>query len=501
MNKKMLKRSLTVLLASIEATVDMNAMQNKKIVTMKDYVKDGKIVIKDVPQYKEANWFVPPKNLKTEGEMLQFLNDYKKDIFYVTMTEGKKARKGLYEKGVKQVLAARKIFRNMVQYANKKRKEKAKGKEYQKIKPALRVPDYKELRENGKTDYFLSIDPSKTAEEQWSLIGRGPGLWAAPPSLLSSDHMKSEINLSRMGYINCTAWATFMNWFLNMNGIPSRILCIKSHECVCVPLRGEYNSDMIRLFTIDVLEDVDSVENLKFDITPLIDKEGVWDFMAWYSPIIGWGASFKETTKHSFAINPTMAYLQLIKEGIRQMDKKHPLEALDGYVKGLQYEMMDLIAYEAQNDDGVICYPVKYLPRDKTGYLIPINIAHIDKAVETGKRMFKVPNSNKTTDLILARFNFTGEDVSNNIMKKHQDRNGLLYITAPQKVNDKRNGLDFLEGLLQLDRSDGEYDSEVLKATVTGLPKNINDVEAEWNYSNFDKQKGIDEIKKYKNKK
>ena len=147
MNKRILKRSLAVLLASVGVSVDMNTRavkiydsaprtgclamkgtKNTKIISMKDYAdKDGKVIPTAVPQAKEANWFKLSKELKTPSGMLNFLETHKKEIFYVTMTEGKEKRK---EKARR---AGRTIFNFMVKYANKKREKTANGKSYKKV--------------------------------------------------------------------------------------------------------------------------------------------------------------------------------------------------------------------------------------------------------------------------------------------------------------------------------------------------------------------------------
>ena len=266
MKKKILKRSLAVLLASVGVSSDMNAME-KNVISMKNYVdKEGKVIPTAVPQAKEANWFKLSKELKTPNEMLNFLETHKKEIFYVTMKEGKDVRTKT------GIAAGRRIFKFWTDAINKKREKTANGKSYKKI---LHVRDEK-LNDLGK-------------DGRWSDLGRTlrrelyetNKVYNSPSNLV-----KAEIEAARQGVINCTAWATFTNWFLNMNGIPSRKLWLEKHECVCVPLRDEKNPDAIRLYRIEINENVDSVEEIKFVIEPLttgfngnIDP---WDFMSWY---------------------------------------------------------------------------------------------------------------------------------------------------------------------------------------------------------------------------
>jgi hypothetical protein len=240
--------------------------------------------------------------------------------------------------------------------------------------------------------------------------------------------------------------------------------------------------------------------------------------MAWYKKEKGWGASYYPNinendfvSKKAYAINPTMAYLELIEEGIRKKgDEKYPLEAIDGYVKGLQLEIKEL--KQSGNDVvddlwGVCTYNVRYIPKDKTGYKIPINIEHLGKAIEIGqgfkkKRTFTDRHmTNKTTDLITARFNFAPRDHTSleiehvDEIEKYRDGNWWLSITAPRKAVNKQDGMDKLDGLLEL-----EYKSEkkLLTATVEGLPKKIDDVSAYWNRPGFNQEVGRQMMKSIK---
>lgn len=71
----MLKRNLAVLLAGTgAASVNINAMESKKNITMKDYVKNRKVISMDVLQAKDANWFASPQSLKTRSEMYNLSN-------------------------------------------------------------------------------------------------------------------------------------------------------------------------------------------------------------------------------------------------------------------------------------------------------------------------------------------------------------------------------------------------------------------------------------------
>ena len=121
MNNRVLKISLAVLLASVGVSVDMDAMESKRITSMKDYAdKNGKVIPTAVPQAKEANWFVSPEKLKTRSEMLNFLETHKKDIFYVIMTEGQEVRNAV------GVHAGRQVLKAMVKGINKKREKRHK---------------------------------------------------------------------------------------------------------------------------------------------------------------------------------------------------------------------------------------------------------------------------------------------------------------------------------------------------------------------------------------
>lgn len=501
MNKRILKRSLAVLLASVGVSSDMNAME-KNVISMKNYVdKDGKVIPTAVPQAKEANWFKLSKELKTPSEMLNFLETHKKEIFYVTMTEGKEKRK---EKARR---AGRTIFNFMVKYANKKREKTANGKSYKKI---LHVRDEK-LKNLGK-------------EGRWSDLGRtlkrelvkSYEIYNSPSNLV-----KAEIEAAQQGVINCTAWSTFTNWFLNMNGIPSRKLWLEHHECVCVPLRDEKNPDAIRLYRIEIGENANSVEEIEFGIEPLTtgfneQKMDPWNFMAWYKKEQGWGVSYYTRTsthgtvspvsKNTYAINPTMAYLELIEEGIRKKgDKRYPLEAIDGYVKGLQLELKEL--KQSENDvvddlRGVCTYNVRYIPKDKTGYKIPINIERLGKAIEIGQGFRKKRTftdrymTDNTTDLITAKFNFTSREIfEENAIDKYRDGNWWLSITAPRKAVNKQDGMDKLDGLLELE---DKSEKKLLTATVEGLPEKINDVSAYWNRPGFKQEVGRQMVKSIK---
>lgn len=512
MNKKILKRSLAVLLASVGVSVDMNAMEVKKIISMEDYVdKEGKVIPTAVPQAKEANWFKLSKELKTPSEMLNFLETHKKEIFYVTMKEGKDVRT---KTGIE---AGRRIFKFWTEAINKKRKKEAEeakkaGKTYEKkiFRRRMRALGDEKLNDLGKGGIWSRIGRNLTSK-----LYKTNKVYNSPSNLV-----KAEIEAARQGVINCTAWATFTNWFLNMNGIPSRKLWLEEHECVCVPLRDEKNHDAIRLYRIEINENVDSVEEIKFVIEPLttgfngnIDP---WDFMAWYKKEKGWGASYYTSTdthgivssvsKNTYAINPTMAYLQLIQEGIsKKGDEKYPLEAIDGYVKGLQLELKEL--KQSENDvvddlGGVCNYNVRYIPKDKTGYKIPINIEHLGKAIEIGQGFRKKRTftdrymTNKTTDLITAKFNFASREIfQENAIDKYRDGNWWLSITAPRKAVNKQDGMDKLDGLL-FNKKTNEKKS--LTATVEGLPEKIDDVSAYWNRPDFKQEAGRQMVKSIK---
>lgn len=508
MNKKILKRSLAVLLASVGVSSDMNAME-KNVISMKNYVdKDGKVIPTAVPQAKEANWFVSPEKLKAPSEMLNFLETHKRDIFYVTMTEGKDVRKKL------AIEAGRRIFKFVTEVINKKRKKEAEeakeaGKTYEKkiFRRRMRALGDEEINDLGK-------------EGRWSDLGRTlkralhkSEIYNSPSNLV-----KAEIEAARLGVINCTAWSTFTNWFLNMNGIPSRKLWLERHECVCVPLRDEKNPDAIRLYRIGIYEYVNSVEEIKFIIEPLTYNNDPWDFMAWHKKEQGWGVSYYPRIndfilnfKKAYAINPTMAYLELIEEGIRKKgDKQYPLEAIDGYVKGLQLELKELKQYENDVVDdlrGVCTYNVRYIPKDKTGYKIPINIEHLGKAIEIGQGFKKKRTftdrymTNKTTDLITAKFNFAPRDHTSleieyvDEIDKYRDGNWRLSITAPRKAVNKQDGMDKLDGLLELE---DKSEKKLLTATVEGLPKKIDDVSAYWNRPGFKQEVGRQMVKSIK---
>lgn len=513
MNKRILKRSLAVLLASVGVSSDMNAME-KNVIFMKNYVdKDGKVISKNVHQAKEVNWFKLSKELKTPSEMLNFLETHKKEIFYVTMKEGKDVRKKV------AIDAGRRIFKFGTEVINKRRrregrKAKEAGKTYEKKIFRRRMRDLgdEKLNDLGK-------------DRRWSNLGR-----TLKRELLNSyeiynspsNPVKAEIEAAQQGVINCTAWSTFTNWFLNMNGIPSRKLWLNYHECVCVPLRDEENPDAIRLYRIEIDENVNSVEEIEFVIEPLttgfngwVDP---WDFMAWHKKEQGWGGSYYPNrnendfvSKKAYAINPTMAYLELIEEGIRKKgDEKYPLEAIDGYVKGLQLELKEL--KQSENDvvddlRGVCTYNVRYIPKDKTGYKIPINIERLGKAIEIGQGFKKKRTftdrymTNKTTDLITVKFNFAPRDHTSleieyvDEIDKYRDGNWRLSITAPRKAVNKQDGMDKLYGLL-FNKKTNEKKS--LTATVEGLPKKIDDVSAYWNRPGFNKEAGIQMVKSIK---
>lgn len=510
MNKKILKRSLAVLLASVGVSVDVNAMEVKKIISMKDYVdKEGKVIPTAVPQAEEANWFVSPEKLITPSGMLNFLETHKNEIFRVTMNEGKDVRSKT------AIKAGRRIFKFWTEAINKKRKKEAEeakkaGKKYEKklIPTTWRAYGDEKLNDLGK-------------EARWSKLGRTleRKLYATNKIYNSpSNLVKAEIEAARQGVINCTAWATFTNWFLNMNGIPSRKLWLEHHECVCVPLRDEKNPDAIRLYRIGIYEYVNSVEEIEFIIEPLTYNNDPWDFMAWHKKEQGWKASYYSNrnendfvSNKAYAINPTMAYLELIEEGIRKKgDKQYPLEAIDGYVKGLQLELKKL--KQSENDvvddlRGICTYNVRYIPKDKTGYKIPINIEHLGKAIEIGqgfrkKRMFVDKSmTNKTTDLITARFNFAPRDHTSleieyvDEIDKYRDGNWRLSITAPRKAVNKQDGMDKLDGLLELE---DKSEKKLLTATVEGLPEKINDVSAYWNRPGFKQEVGRQMVKSIK---
>ena len=532
MNKRILKRSLAVLLASVGVSVDMNTRavkiydsaprtgclamkgtKNTKIISMKDYVdKDGKVIPTAVPQAKEANWFKLSKELKTPSEMLNFLETHKKEIFYVTMTEGKDVRRKT------AIEAGRRIFKFWTEAINKKRKKEAEeakkaGKKYEKklIPTTWRAYGDEKLNDLGKGGRWSDL--GRTLRRKLYNTNK---IYNSPSNLV-----KGEIEAAQQGVINCTVWSTFTNWFLNMNGIPSRKLWLEGHECVCVPLRDEKNPDAIRLYRIEINENVNSVEEIEFLIEPLTtgfngQKMDPWNFMAWYKKEQGWGVSYYTSTsthgivspvsKNTYAINPTMAYLELIEEGIRKKgDKQYPLEAIDGYVKGLQLELKKL--KQSENDvvddlRGVCTYKVRYIPKDKTGYKIPINIEHLGKAIEIGQGFRKKRTftdrymKNKTTDLITAKFNFTSREIfEENAIDKYRDGNWRLSITAPRKAASKKDGMDKLEGLL-FNKKTNEKKS--LTATVEGLPEKINDVSAYWNRPDFKQEVGRQMVKSIK---
>ena len=513
MNKRILKRSLAVLLASVGVSVDMNTRavkiydsaprtgclaKNTKIISMKDYAdKDGKVIPTAVPQAKEANWFKPLQEFKTLNEMLNFLETHKRDIFYVMMTEGLNFRRTF------KIMAGRDIFRAGVNYINKKRKKEAEkaGKKYEKklIPTTVRALGDEKLKAIDKVG-------------NWSRIGRAMYLFPEQKGNLvtPSNRIKTEIEQAKEGSINCTGWATFINWFLNMNGIPSRELWLKGHRCVCVPLREEYE-DEIKLYRIEIDEHVNSVEEIKFMIEPLTTgfngQDGIdpWDFMAWDKPETGWGNSYagidydfktpfvSAPSKKAYNINPSMAYLQLIQEGIRNVDDKHSLKAVDGYVLGLvresgrwfgEYEDEEKLIEAAKN--GRIRYRAAYLPRDRHGILIPLNLEDIGDAVEKNskngkKRLFNKSRDrrteNKLMHLILVRFNLPDAIIEE--LKKTENEY-FLEMGFPEKMMGIRNemnakgGIGVLEGTLSSSKTNKKMN---LRATVTGLPNDKRELE------------------------
>ena len=482
MNNRVLKISLAVLLASVGVSVDMDAMESKRITSMKDYAdKNGKVIPTAVPQAKEANWFVSPEKLKTRSEMLNFLETHKKDIFYVIMTEGQEVRNAV------GVHAGRQVLKAMVKGINKKRAKEAQevikaGKEYEKklVWSTMRADDDEKLKDIGKGGL-------------WDTIGRNRLGYKAkefefePTRPLSK--LKTEIELAREGFINCTGWATFINWFLNMNGIPSRLLTFEQHQGVCVPLRDEDDPAIIRLYRIEIDENVDSVDEIKFEIEPLTTgftecEASPWDFMAWYKPEHTWGWAYTKQnydfsssvpfvgapSKKAYEINPTMAYLQLIQEGIRNTDDKHSLAALNGYVFGLQYEFSNLIN-EVDSENVRKRYRAVFLPMDRHGILFPLNLDLISKAVEknseNGKeRLFETryKDQNDLAHLILVRFNLSYDTIEE--LKRFEDEY-FLEMGIPKKIN-AEEGIGYLDG--QMRSSTGNRTIN-LRATVMGLPK------------------------------
>lgn len=92
----------------------------------------------------------------------------------------------------------------MVRHTNQKRKKerKRKRKRLKKINSKLRIPSHQELLDKDNINYFLSIDPSKTADKQQSNIGRGPTDWKTWEEKSKSDFFQTEIEWSRGGYVN-----------------------------------------------------------------------------------------------------------------------------------------------------------------------------------------------------------------------------------------------------------------------------------------------------------
>lgn len=157
------------------------------------------------------------------------------------MSDGDEARKNAYKKGMKiingvhkalDIISDNKLFNDKRRAfkklaANAGKKINTPSTSYPILTndeiddKIIELGNYKWLNEDRFIRY-LSIDPTKTAKENWNNIGRG----ICHKDYLMTDETNFRQQLQDMenGSVNCTIWAELIHWFLVENGYP-RIHC------------------------------------------------------------------------------------------------------------------------------------------------------------------------------------------------------------------------------------------------------------------------------------
>ena len=145
----------------------------------------------------------------------------------------------------------------------------------------LRVLKNKKIEKVVGEDYnilkYLSIDPEKSAVENWQVIGRG---------ILHYNYTPEKRNLEKQlenidnGVVNCTIWAELIYKMLNDNGYPAELISIPRHNLVVYPCLGKKYNDSIFFNTVEIHENVKTLKDISFKYKPLIreDKnDSLWD--------------------------------------------------------------------------------------------------------------------------------------------------------------------------------------------------------------------------------
>jgi len=217
------------------------------------------------------------------------------------VSDGDEARKNAYKKGMKiingvhkalDLISDNKLFNDKRRAfkklaANAGKKINTPSTSYPILtnneidNKIIELGNYKWLNEDRFIRY-LSIDPTKTAKENWNNIGRG--ICHKDYLMTGETNFRQQLQDIENGSVNCTIWAELIHWFLVENGYPAFIVNEFDHTFVMSATRDGKKIELTRIAVYaDDAKTLDDIEFGVHDLWGQVEKnkldvawKGVW---------------------------------------------------------------------------------------------------------------------------------------------------------------------------------------------------------------------------------